>query len=443
MPVQHCAAESQPLLWGGKIVQAVILAHRRLKGTLLALRPVCGVPLIRRQLQVLRNYDWRQAVLIVHPQDRGRIEAAVGDPAALGVQVSYLTSPREAGLPLKACLEKTDGDLLILEAHYVIEGILLEKLSARGTTALLREGAPVGVWWREGYAGAVYLTRADLERLATETDVLSWPAGLMRLPAVECADVGQPDLYVAEVRRQVEPFWCEVRSEADARQCKRALVLGAQKRTLDVLAWYFNRPLENWLTLHLADWPITPNQMSVVTSLLAFAVSGLFLLGWPWPAALLAFLVNVLDGVDGKLARVKALATRLGQLEHSFDLLYEQSWYIAYTWVAYRSKQSLAVLAVGFAMLLCDSFARHVSMQFRQVMGLSLADYAPFDRRFRRFDGRRNIYSIYMLLGVVVGHPFYGLIAMALHAAITGLVYVVRAGLHLRRADRGIVGRQP
>ncbi len=75
-------------------------------------------------------------------------------------------------------------------------------------------------------------------------------------------------------------------------------------------------------------------------------------------------------------------------------------------------------------------------------MGIALADYAPFDRRFRRFDGRRNIYSIYMLLGVLVGHPFYALVAMALHAVLTGIVYAMRAGLHLRGADRGIVGRQ-
>lgn len=146
--------------------------------------------------------------------------------------------------------------------------------------------------------------------------------------------------------------------------------------------------------------------MSVMTGLVAFVVSGLFLLGWLWPGVLLACVVNVLDGVDGKLARAKALTTWLGQLEHSFDLLYEQSWYIAYTWAAYRLWPSLAVLALGFTMLPCDSFARHVSMQFRQVMGVALADCAAFDRRFRRFDGRRNTYSIYMLLGVVVGRPF-------------------------------------
>jgi CDP-L-myo-inositol myo-inositolphosphotransferase len=387
-------------------------------------------------------HDWRDAILIVCPQDRQRIASAIGDLTSLGMKISYLTTPREADLPLKACLEATRGDLLIIEAHYVIEGALLESLVATGTTSALCDaqfGSPSS---EEGYAGAAFLTRSDLEKLAADSDALPWPAGLRRLLSVTEVEVRQSDLYVAEVRRHVEPFWCAVTSGEDAERCKRALVIGSQKRTLDVLAWYFNRPLENWLTLRLADWPITPNQMSVITSLLAFAVSGLFLLGWLWPAVLLAFVVNVLDGVDGKLARAKALATRLGQLEHSFDLLYEQSWYIAYTWAAYRLWPSLAVLVVGFVMLLFDSFARHVSMQFRQVMGIALADYAPFDRRFRRFDGRRNIYSIYMLLGVVVGRPHYALVVMALHAVITGLVYVIRAGLHMRRADRGIVGRQ-
>ena len=67
----------------------MILAHRRAGDVPLALRPVCGVPLIRRQLQVLRMYDWREVILIVHPQDRQRVESAIGDLTALGVQVSY------------------------------------------------------------------------------------------------------------------------------------------------------------------------------------------------------------------------------------------------------------------------------------------------------------------------------------------------------------------
>jgi phosphatidylglycerophosphate synthase len=423
-------------------MQVVILANRKVGETLLALRPMCAMPLIRRQLQVLRMNDWRQVIVITHPQDQHRVEAAIGDLTSLGMRVSYLTAPREVGFPLKECRKATEGALLVVEAHYVIEGALLKSLVAMGITAVLYDAKYSDQFSEAGYAGATFMTRADLDSLSTDSDPLPWPVALKQLPEVQGVDIQQSAVYVAEVRRYVEPIWCEITSDADTNQCKRALVTSAQKRTLDVWAWYFNRPLENWLTLHLADTPITPNQMSVIVSLVAFVVTGLLILGWMWPAVLLALVVNILDGVDGKLARVKALATRFGQLEHSFDLLYEQSWYIAYTWATFKLRPSPTVLVIGFAMLLCDSFARHVSMQFRQVMGVALADYAPFDRQFRRFDGRRNIYSLYMLLGVVVGRPFYALVAMALHAAITGLVYVLRAGLHLRRADRGIVGRR-
>ena len=143
-------------------MQVVILAHRRAKDVPLALQRVCGVPLVRRQLQVLRTYDWRQAILIVCPQDRQRIESAIGDLAALGVQLSYLIAPGGTDLPLAACLEATDGDLLIIESHYVIAGALLERLVAEGVTTLLSGSRSDSPSPDEEYAGAAFLTRSDL-----------------------------------------------------------------------------------------------------------------------------------------------------------------------------------------------------------------------------------------------------------------------------------------
>jgi len=115
-------------------------------------------------------------------------------------------------------------------------------------------------------------------------------------------------------------------------RCIEALLQGAQKRTLDVVAWWINRPLENWVTRRIADWPSSANQVSAIVGCMAFAATGLFLAAWLLPASLLTLVVTVLDGVDGKLARVKGLTTRLGRLEHSLDQLYEQSWYIAFCW---------------------------------------------------------------------------------------------------------------
>jgi phosphatidylglycerophosphate synthase len=435
---------------------AVILANRCRDGVPLAGQRVCGVPLVRRHLQVVGAIGWRKAVIVVPPARRQAIEEAVGNPVALGVHVSYLEVDEEV-FPAHLLFHLDTAWLLVLEGHYVIEGALLTMLKASGANAMLcdsrsREGHPLTLKVQNehvvvcgertdrpthAYAGAVLLSREALLHLGALR--LGSAAHLTHLVALKAVDVHSSDLYIAEIRRQAAPFWCAVEAPADAEFCKRALITGAQKHILDAVAWYVNRPLENALTLRIADWPITPNQVTLSAAALGFVVTGLLLAGCWLPALLLAFVVSVLDGVDGKLARVKALASRLGQLEHSFDLLYEQSWYIAFAWATYMQRRELLVLVVGFFMLWWDSFARHVSMQFRQAVGVSLSDYAPFDRAFRRWDGRRNTYMLYMLLGAITRQPFYALCAMALHALLTGVVYAVRAAKHLRDADRGFV----
>ena len=438
-------------------MQAVILAQTKGDEGLLALRPLCGIPLVQRQLYTLRNLGWRQAFVLTDPGRRSQIEAALGDPAKLGMHVSYLEVDGREGLPLSK-LAALEEDFLLIEAHYLVEERILSALAEPGQLALAYDSSPL---WSEGlyltvrqgqvaavgegvgdglYVGVLFLPRQALAQLAeehlplAEMPRLQWLASELGLAAL---DVDQIEPYVAEIRQRARPFWCRVAGQREAERCREALVSGAQKRTLDVVAWYINRPLENWITRRIADWPITPNQVSVIVTLIAFAATGLFLAGWLLPASLLTLVVNVLDGVDGKLARVKGLTTKLGHLEHSFDQLYEQSWYIAFTWAMYLRRGDVLPLLLGFWALLFDTFARHVSMQFRQVMGVSLADYAPFDRTFRRFDGRRNIYTYYMLLSVLLGHPLYALVTMALHAFLTGAVYAVRAARHLHAADLG------
>jgi len=443
-------------------MRAIILTCEKDDGELLALRPLCGIPLVRRHLYTLRNLGWRQALILTDPGQRAQLEAAVGDPRKLGMHVSYLEVDGQEGLPLSE-LAALEEDLLLIEAHYLVEGRILSTLVGLDRPALAYDSSPP---WSEGlsltvrqgqvaavgegagdglYAGTLFLPRQALARLAGEHLPLAELPGLQRLAAeleLTAFDVGQLDPYVAEVRRQARPFWCRVASQGEAERCREALVGEAQKRTLDVVAWYINRPLENWTTRRIADWPITPNQMSAIVSLIAFAATGLFLAGWLLPASLLTLVVNVFDGVDGKLARVKGLTTKLGHLEHSFDLLYEQSWYMAFTWATFTRRGDLLPLQLGFLALLFDSFARHVSMQFRQVMGVSLADYAPFDRLFRRFDGRRNIYTYYMLLGIIFGRPLYALAAIACHAILTSAVYAYRAGKYLHAADLGANDRE-
>jgi phosphatidylglycerophosphate synthase/choline kinase len=419
-----------------------------------AMTRLCGIPLLQRLLYTLRTANMREVIIVV--SSNSLVERETGDGGNLGICLSYCL-PHQLG-------EHIDGAFLILEANYVLDERIIRSLAEGKEMAIAydsriaatqdsshleemrvssKKGKVAGLSHSKGEGAYVGASRCSPEVLPLLDNhvLVTCLAKAVRIFDFAALDVAVIQPYVAEIRRELPALWFRIESREDVEHCKRILVRGAEKRTLDVLAWYFNRPIENWITYHIADLPITPNLMSILTYLVAFLVTFLLLSGWLLAAALLAFIVNVMDGLDGKLARVKGMATKLGQLEHSLDLLYEQSWYIALAWAVYRLSSNPFPLALGFAAILFDSFARHVSMQFSQVMGVSLADYAPFDRRFRRFDGRRNIYTIYILLGALFGVPYYALVAIALHAFITGLVYLVRAARHLHNADRGFSAR--
>jgi len=69
-------------------------------------------------------------------------------------------------------------------------------------------------------------------------------------------------------------------------------------------------------------------------------------------------------------------------------------------------------------------------------MGKSLDAYSRFDKIFRRIAGRRNLYNIHIFVAVILGVPFYCLVSILFHAAITATVYASRACLHLHTYDK-------
>ncbi|MFQ5340463.1 MAG: CDP-alcohol phosphatidyltransferase family protein [Anaerolineae bacterium] len=423
---------------------------------------VCHVPVAERLLRVLQQAGLRRVAIVATSDNEMALRQTLHNVDGAGLDIHWIIVQPPDLSALRSCLEPaTEAPILVVEGAYLLDPRIVQAVVGRGGCAVAydsRPSAEAPVWVHvdggrlrriggrpagaDGvYVGLVLCPRAWLAEFQGpwEEEVwLSWLDGLARKRSIVAVDVQEIEPYVAESRRPLPPFWFRIQEPADAARCKDRLVEQAQKGTLDLVAWYVHRPIENWIVRHIADLPITPNQMSLMTSLVAFGVTGLFLTGHLLPGILLALVVNVMDGLDGKLARVKGLTSRLGSLEHSFDCLYEQSWYIAFAWAMYQRTGTLLPLLLGVVMLLFDTFARHVSMQFKQVMGVSLADSAPVDRLFRRFDGRRNIYSLHMLVTILLGIPLVASFTMPLHAAVTAVVYVTRAGWHLRRADRGV-----
>lgn len=213
-----------------------------------------------------------------------------------------------------------------------------------------------------------------------------------------------------------------VRSEPDAEKGWQILLDYIQRRTLELPARYFNPTFENLLVRRLAPTAISANQVTFVTTVLGFAVGALYLVGWLRAGVLLAIFVEVLDGVDGKLARITRTTSRIGEYEHVFDFFYENSWYLGlgiflskngfhFAWTA-------ALLMIAFDLM--DNIA-YAAMDVK--WGRSLDNATPFLGRFRLIAGRRNIYTWLFLPGFFLGAPAYSFYLAVAWAGITAAVH--------------------
>ena len=238
------------------------------------------------------------------------------------------------------------------------------------------------------------------------------------------------------MRKEIKPWWIDIDTEEDLKNAREIIVENASKNPSDALACYVHKPIENKLVALISNSSITPNQLTIIINIFAYAITGLFFFGYLLPASILTFVVGIADGLDGKLARVKLMSSKLGTLEHSFDLLFDFSWFIALSWFLFSSTQNAIPLVLCTFILLFIAFYRHVYDQFRRAMGKSLDDSGDFERVFKRVASRRNLYNIPILVGVLLGIPLYSLVFILFHSGITAIVYSARAIKHMYAADR-------
>lgn len=248
-------------------------------------------------------------------------------------------------------------------------------------------------------------------------------------------DITQIESYASKMRKEIKPWWIDIDTEKDLIKAKEMIIENSSKNPSDALAYYVHKPIENKLVAFISNWPITPNQLTIMVNILAYTATALFFFGYLLPASILTFVVGIADGLDGKLARVKLKSSKLGSLEHSFDLLFEFSWFIALSWFLFGSTQSVIPLILCIFIILFIAFYRHIYDQFRRAMGKSLDDAGDFERIFRRIAGRRNLYNIPILVGILLGVPLYSLIFILFHSGITAIVYSERAMKHMYVMD--------
>lgn len=354
-------------------------------------------PALLRWIVLLKGLGAREIHVLTSAEARRPIEnlvAALGDRSVHAMEHS-------------ASLSIEPPTTVFADASFIVAPEAVERL-------LSMNGDAAGVF--EGHAVITKLVVG--ERRLASTDVLRDPGAFPKVVELnELVESGRRPACVA----------------ASSRDAEKVLLRWAQKGIH--FTSLLNAPLEDCIVRLIGrSRLVTPNRVTILVVLLAMLAAFLFLSGRPLEAALFSYLLGILDGVDGKLARVRGVLTKLGRLEHSLDALYEQALYASLAVGLSRSGWQ-AALPLGLALLVVDSYVRHIYNQFTLIAGTPLKRYSRFDRLFARFDGRRNTYLIYVIVFAALGLPLYALIAALIHAGFTAAVYSLRAYQHLSKLD--------
>ncbi len=185
-----------------------------------------------------------------------------------------------------------------------------------------------------------------------------------------------------------------------------------------------HKPFEDLIVYLLFDLEfIGADHVSLFTYFLASLTVYFFLTGKVALALAFALVAGVMDGVDGKIARLRGRKTFIGKLEHSLDMLYEQAWYASFTWWAWNTTGSTQILILGLIWLILDAYVRHVYNVVWIATGKSLKYHGGIASYVTFIDGRRSFYVLHMVIWLLLSAPWCAIYTILVHCALTATAY--------------------
>jgi 1L-myo-inositol 1-phosphate cytidylyltransferase / CDP-L-myo-inositol myo-inositolphosphotransferase len=405
-----------------------------------ALTELCGISTLERLLRTLQRCGIKRATVLSSTPNPVAKELARPSWPRTQLNLTVRTRP-DGPVKLNQIIEiwprnsEATPLLLVIPADSVFDSRLLRALVSQGTPAALVDSGvrrpnlqtlialapdtPRGklcgpAVLEYGWASAQDGLLEESLRNGVEHDTLA------------ALDVSAQPSYYVSIHRKLRPFWFPAPSLSNRKLAERVLFDSIQKGPPDLPAW-FHAPIETFVVSRLCKTPITPNQLTAFCNVFAWTVTALLATGHLGWGLGLALVVNVLDGLDGKQARVKIETSKVGKLEHFFDALFENSWWIALAWhlsVSGKLPDAFSYLGLLIGAEVLNALARASIVRY---YGKSISELGRFDRIFRLVGGRRNIYVWILALGLVCGTPAGAFKLIAWWEAVTAAVHLARA----------------
>jgi len=409
-----------------------------------ALIRIAGITMLERVVRQMRKQDITDITVM----------APVDAPEELHKEAKRLSRKLKLNItvPADPAAALTGGETaLVQDASVIVDDRLPGEMISRNESSLLalynRESVEdafasrvTTVDDKRIFAGIAVLEADVWKKLLSARDVPQLSIALMEITTAAVPVLNFQDLptYDYDMRREQGYFWYPVDSPDNNPEAKKRLLDHAQKSVLDWPAWYIHRPIEKWIVFHLSETPITPNQLTLINNLLAFPAVYFFATGQHLAAFILALMVGVVDGLDGKTARIKVMTSAFGRIEEVLDKIYENLWYGAMAWfIAGQADPAHAWIPwVLFGIILTLNMVDIVlGLIFKSAKGAQLDDFGPFERKFRVIGGRRNTYIWSVLPFYIAGFYFAGYIFIAAYAIATFAIHTWRFGVNISQVD--------
>jgi phosphatidylglycerophosphate synthase len=393
-----------------------------------ALTELSGVNLVERLLRILQRLGFRRAIVISSTPEIIGAELAKRSWAREEITVQLVLTTAKPFTAHRILEQGQTARFLIVPANVYCDGRLLAALSARSSPTVLVDSDPpqFARHMVQNPCGPALLTRDFLLACSDRASVVEELKRKIDAREIDTLDAAKVDDYIVSMRRHVRPLCFSALRAQERRLAERIILNAAQKGTLDFPA-YVHAPIETTIVGLVCKTRITPNQVTIAGFILGCGATAAFALGRIGLGLLIALAFGVVDGLDGKLARVKIETTERGKWEHHLDYFIENSWWAAIAFHLWQSGQfpnAFYFLALLIGSHLVDEF---VKRRAKMATGRLLDDVAPFDRAFRLIAARRNVYVWVLASAFLLGAFPQSYAIICGWAAVSATAHLVRS----------------
>jgi phosphatidylglycerophosphate synthase len=348
-------------------------------------RRVFGMTLLERLLRGVRDAGVAPArVEVALPEGESDPELRPDLAEALPIHLTRASAPVGERLR-RACEAAGASPVLALSADTVVDPRLVAHLArAVAHLAFLEPSPGRGVALRLGAGAAspdpaARSVREIAERALARGDAKPFAAD-------------EFDGYIQKLRRTLPPYLLGVSDPEAVTRVERFLFWSNYKGSTDFMTRYVYPPFVWLLVRPLARMRVHPNWITGLDWLAALGAIPLFAAGEWVPGLALAYLMSLMDSVDGKLARLTYTSSWLGNLlDHGLDIVHPPLWYLAWGLALGGGDPGSAPFQASLVMLGLYALDRVVTFVFKRRTRVSIHGATPLDVRVRTFISRRNV----------------------------------------------------